>query len=199
MAAKVVKSLAATLYDTGHKITADKYVTDFALGTELLLKKTTYVGSSRKNKSDIPLEFQANKTRPIGSTLFGFNNDTTLVSFVSKKSKSLLFVSIMHHNDKIDDQTDKPDIILCYNQTKGGVDQMCHIYSLQRKTKRRPSAYFMNLLSLSGLYSYITCITWNPQWCHKLSHKQRQLFEDLGLDLVKPMMEGRAMSFVGLA
>ena len=82
LAAKVVKSLAETLYHAGHNITADNYFTDFALASELLLKKTTYVGTLRKNKSDILPEFQINKTRPIGSTLFGFDKDTTLVSFV---------------------------------------------------------------------------------------------------------------------
>ena len=57
----------------------------------------------------------------------------------------------------------------------------------------------MNLLNLGGLNSYITYITRNPQWCQKLSHKRREFLEDLGLDLVKPMMERRAMSFVGLS
>ena len=64
----------------------------------------------KKNKSDIPSEFQANKTRPIRLTLFGFDKDTTLVLFVPKKLKSGLLVFTMHHDDKIDDQTGKPDI-----------------------------------------------------------------------------------------
>ena len=133
LAAKVVKSQAETLYHAGRNIT------NFALASELLLKKTTYVGTLQKNKSDIPPEFQANKTRQTGSTLFGFDKDKTLVSFVPKKSKSVLLVCTMHHNDKIDDQTGKPEIILYYNQIKAAVDavdQMCRTYSVQRKTKR---------------------------------------------------------------
>ena len=148
LAAKVVKSLAETLYHAGRDIIAENYFIDFALASELLLKKTTYVGTLRKNKSDFSPEFQAYKTRPIGSTFFGFNNNTTLVSFVPKKCKSVLLVSLMHHDDKIDDQPGKPDIILYYNQTKGAVgtvDQICHTYSVQRNTKRWPLAYFMNL------------------------------------------------------
>ena len=120
LAAKVVKSLAETLYHAGRNITADNYFTDFALASELLLKKTTYIVTLRKNKSIIPPEFQANKRRPVGSTLFGFDKDTTLVSYVPKRSKSVLLVSTMHHDDKIDEQTGKPDIILYYNHTKGG-------------------------------------------------------------------------------
>ena len=128
--------------------------------------------------------------------MFGFDNDTALLSFVPKKSESALLVSTMHHNDRSNDHTGKPDIILYYNQTKGAVDQMCH--SLQEKTKKWPLTYFTNLLNLGGLNSYITYIARNPQWRQKLSHKRRPFLEDVDLDLVKPMMK-RAISFVGLA
>ena len=103
------------MYHAGRNVTADNYFTDFALALELLLKKTIYVSTLRKNKSDIPPELQANKRRPVGSTLFGFDKDTTLVSYVPKMSKSVLLVSTMHHDDKIDEQTGKPDIILYYS------------------------------------------------------------------------------------
>ena len=39
LAAKLVKSLAETLYHAGRNITADNYFTDFALESELFLKK----------------------------------------------------------------------------------------------------------------------------------------------------------------
>ena len=93
LAAKVIKLQAETLYHAGRNITADNYFTNFALASELLLRKTTYVGNLRKNKTDISPGFQANKTRPIGSTLFGFDKDITLVSFVPKKSKIDLLLS----------------------------------------------------------------------------------------------------------
>ena len=101
LAAEVVKLLAETLYHAGRNITADNYFIDFALAS---LKKNCLCWNFAKNKFDIPPEYQANKTQPIGSTLFSFDKDTTLVSFVPKKSKSVFLVSTMHHNDKIDDQ-----------------------------------------------------------------------------------------------
>ena len=64
LAAKVVKSLAETLYHMGRNITADNYFTDFALASELLLKKLLMLVLC-KIKSDISPEFQANKTQPI--------------------------------------------------------------------------------------------------------------------------------------
>ena len=57
----------------------------------------------------------------------------------------------------------------------------------------------MNLINLGGLNSYITYISRNPQWCQGLSHKRRQFLENLGLDLVKPLMERRGVPIVGLA
>ena len=59
LAAKVVKSLAETLYHAGRNITADNYFTDFALASELLLKKTTYVGTLQKKTS--PTFLQSSK------------------------------------------------------------------------------------------------------------------------------------------
>ena len=64
----------------------------------------------------------------------------------------------MHNDDKVDDATGKPDIILFYNSTKGGVDtvdQFAQSYSVQHKTKRWPLAYFMNVLNLSAINAYI--------------------------------------------
>ena len=48
LAAKLVKSLAETLYHAGRNITADNYFTNFALESELFLKKTTYVETLQK-------------------------------------------------------------------------------------------------------------------------------------------------------
>ena len=53
LAAKVVKSLAETLYHAGRKITADNYFTNFALASELLFKKNYLCWNFAKNKSDI--------------------------------------------------------------------------------------------------------------------------------------------------
>ena len=187
LAAKVVKLLAETLYHAGRNITTDNYFTDFALASELLLKKTTYVGTLRKSKSDIPPEFQATKHDQLDQLCLVLTKVRHWCHLFPKSLKSVLLLSTMHHDGTIDDQTGKSDIILHYNQTKGAedtVDQMCHTYSVQRKTRRWPLAYFMNLLNLGGLNAYITFVTQNPHWCLGLSYRRRQFLEDLGLDLV---------------
>ncbi|KAJ4451381.1 hypothetical protein ANN_02843 [Periplaneta americana] len=69
---------------------ADNYFTSMELVSALKERKLTYVGTMRKNKKDIPQEFQADRKRKVGSTEYGFQNDRTLISPVSKKGKSVI-------------------------------------------------------------------------------------------------------------
>ena len=58
----------------------------------------------------------------------------------------------MHHDNHVDKDAGKPDVLF-YSSTKGAVDtvdQLCHCYSVQRKSKRWPAAYFMNTINLPG-------------------------------------------------
>ncbi|KAJ4434657.1 hypothetical protein ANN_23222 [Periplaneta americana] len=93
---------------------------------EQLLLKLTVVGTLRMNKPEIPIQFLANKGREVLSSEFAFKDYTTLVSYVPKKNKAVVLLSAMHHDKSIDSQSPKkkPEIILQYNKTKGGVDLM---------------------------------------------------------------------------
>ena len=71
--------------------------------------------------------------------MFGFQKDKVLVSFVPKWNKAVILVSSMHDSGVMDEATKKPEIILDYNMTKGGVDtcdKMCALYSVSRVTRR---------------------------------------------------------------
>ena len=72
LAKKMAIDLSKDLWNAGRNVTADNYFTDFQLAEELLNNCTTYVGTVRKNKRDIPNEFTAKK-RVAGSSIFGFN------------------------------------------------------------------------------------------------------------------------------
>lgn len=87
----------------------------------------------------------------------------------------------------------KPDMILFYNQTKGGVDsfdQMCSSMSTNRTTNRWPMAVFYGMLNMSFVNSYII-------HCHnKLSNKEKPLsrknfMKKLSTDLTRPWMQQR--------
>lgn len=80
-----------------------------------------------------------------------------LMSHVPKKSKSVVLLSTLHHSTMVD-ADGKAEVNAYYNHTKGGVDildQMCHTYSCQRGTNRWLFAYFMNLLNVCGVASFI--------------------------------------------
>jgi len=60
------------------------------------------------------------------STIFAYNNQITLLSYIPKKNKNIILISTMHPNSNDIDSTtgeaNKPEIISFYNVTKGGVD-----------------------------------------------------------------------------
>ena len=66
------------------------FFTSIPLVTELLALKTTYIGTFRKNKAEIPLVFLPAKIREVYSTLFGHTEKITF--FICPKIK-LLYVS----------------------------------------------------------------------------------------------------------
>ena len=124
----------------------------------LKTKGLTFVGTLRKNKAHIPKEFLPHKTREVGSSLFGFTRYVTMVSYVRKKNRAVVLISSMHHTKDIEETTGKPEIIVHYNNTKGGVDsvdQKCAIYCTSRRTRRWPLVVFYRILDMSAINGYI--------------------------------------------
>ena len=99
----------------------------------------------RKNRRELPCKFATGKRRSVGSSLFGFSDRQTLMSHVPKKNKAVVLLSTMQNDNKVDEETGLPKMILDYNATKAAVDrvdQLCHNYSVQKRKKRWPLAYF---------------------------------------------------------
>ncbi|KRX60111.1 hypothetical protein T09_14514 [Trichinella sp. T9] len=109
---------------------------------DLLAKKTTIVGTLRRNKTEVPSELTEAMGREVGSSLFCFDRQLTLVSYILKRKKCVLLLSTMHHDDAVnEDQERKADIVLFYNETKSGVDtldQPVLVYTCKRRTRRWP-------------------------------------------------------------
>jgi hypothetical protein len=56
-------------------------------------------------------------------SMFAFGEERTAVTYGPKKSKNVLIVSSIHHDDSIDPTTGdqfKPEIITFHNETKSG-------------------------------------------------------------------------------
>ncbi|CAI6377248.1 unnamed protein product [Macrosiphum euphorbiae] len=116
----------------------------------------------KRNKREIPPEFISEKNRQVGSSLSGFQNDMSLTSCDEEKKivppkKWVIILSTMHDTVDIDPDTHKPETIMDYNSTKGGVDsvdQMCLTYSTSRKTRRWTMTVFFRILDIAGINSY---------------------------------------------
>lgn len=162
-ASSVVKRLVQPIRNTGRNITTDNWFTSVPLAIDLFNNyKLTLVGTIRKNKRQLPIEFTSTKSRPIYTSYFGFSEDkVTIVSYTPKKNKIVLLLSTMHHSSTIDESTKemkKPEIITFYNCTKGAVDTMdkkTENYTVARKSCRWPLTVFYSILNIAGLNSQI--------------------------------------------
>ena len=209
--ASVVLELLQPLYGSNRNVTIDNFFTSVPLAKELQMKNLTLIGTLRKNKAEIPIEFQPNKKRQIGSSLFGFHDGLTLVSFVPKRNTAVLLLSSKHHDNQVDMKTGKPIIILDYNKTKGAVDmvdQMCHKFTVKRDflfyisvfyflqvkrgTKRWPLCIFYGMIDIAALNALIVWKAKNPQWNKNKKYQRRLFLEELGLSLVSSLLDFRS-------
>ena len=85
----------------------------------------------------------------------------------------------------MDHDTRKPQVILDYNETKGGVDtvdKMCAAYSVSRITKRWPCVVFYTLMNIAGINSQILY----KFACPEKDPKHRRIFlKNLALTMMK--------------
>ena len=88
-----IMRLSKPIINTNRNITADNWFSSLELSEKLRENGLTYVGTIRKNKREIPPSFLPQKNKIVGSTLYGFTKNTTLVSHVPKKNKAVLLIS----------------------------------------------------------------------------------------------------------
>ena len=192
----VVEQLCNGIFGTGRNITMDNWFTSYDLAQTMLRHRITLFGTLRKNKRHNPLEFLNLRNRDEHTSLFGFGNGRTLVSYIpkkKKKKKNVLALSTLHNDDKIDGETGaarKPDIVTFYNATKGGVDtvdQMSSLYNCARNTRRWPMVIFYRLLNIAGINGFIVyCKNGNEPM------KRRKFLKKLCFELVDEHIKKRA-------
>ena len=159
----------------------------------LLQDKITLVWTLKKNKREIPAEFLPNKQKPITSSMFEFQKHATLVSFTPKKNKSVVLLSTLHRDAKVDAETKKPEIIQFYKSTKGGVDtvdQLCGNYSVSRRTRQWPLCVFFHLVNIAGVNGQI--LFNKTRKSVDEAQNRRQFFKNLAMSLTKPHLQDRA-------
>ena len=118
----------------------DNFITSVPVARTLLQHQLTVVGTMRKCKREIPICMKAAKSQQTKTSVFGFNDQLTIVSYVPKKNKAVILLSTMRNGISIveEDPKKRPEIIKFYNETKIGVDlvdQMVQTYTCQRQTR----------------------------------------------------------------
>lgn len=81
----VVKRLVKPIEKSNRNVTTDNWYTSMPLADHLLEKKLTLNGTLKKNKAAIPPTILPNKTKEVGTSMYGFQDSKTLVSYVIKK------------------------------------------------------------------------------------------------------------------
>ena len=104
----------------------------------------------------------------------------------------------MHNDDQVDGDAQKPEIILYYNSTKSGVDNLDHLatmYTSRRKVNRWPVALFGNVVDVGAVAAFIIWMGNFPQWKISEGKRRRRLFlSELANQLVMPHIRRRALT-----
>ncbi|CAK1602300.1 unnamed protein product [Parnassius mnemosyne] len=190
-----VKELFKPYYGSNRNITTDNWFTSVPLVAELLKPpyKLTVVGTLRNNKREIPKEMRNFRNRRVGTSMFGFDKEITLVSYKPKSNKLVYLISTIHDQPAINIDSKNPEIIEFYNSTKGAVDtvdQMCSIMSTSRKTNRWPLCLFYDILNLSIVNAYVIYVS-NAIRNGKKPLKRRPFALEMADELMKPWLQER--------
>lgn len=158
----IVYNVSKPFLCKGRNITGDNYFSSVRLCERLNEKQTTYVGTMRQNKREIPPLSRLTNGRQRGDSVHFYTSVATLCSFWDKGSKPVLVISSQHgHQENRFDA--KPDIVTFYNSTKAGVDNLDKLnrtYSSKRKCRRWPYSIFF---SLADNVCYAALLLWNSE------------------------------------
>lgn len=190
----LLSRLCQPISGSNRNVTMDNFFTSMVVANKLLGDhKLTMLGTIRKNKRELPKEITQPTPRPDKTSMFAFQEKATIVSYMPRKNKNVILLSTMHHNDdKLDEVTGKPEMVIDYNKTKGGVDtvdKMCAAYNTARCTRRWPMVIFYTALNIAGINSFVI------RQCNlAFSDKTpRRLFlESLGMQLLDGHIRRRA-------
>lgn len=192
----IVMRLIEPLKNSKRNLTTDNYYGSYPLAQELLQKRITLLTTLKKNKTDIPPGFLPSPKRTVKSSLFGYQDECTLVSYVPKKNKAVIVLSTMHDGPGvINDETGKPEIIHDYNKTKSGVDtvdQKCSVASTSRNTRRWPLALFFRFLDMAGVNSHILYVANNISTYNYREFRRLPFLQRLAMSLLEENLKERA-------
>lgn len=199
----LVKGLERCVDLRGRNLSIDRFFTSVTIAEWLRNRGLTVVGTLRSDRKGIPHEVKKTDGRDDKSTKYFYCEDinSLLISYVIKKKsgwKNVLVLSSMHKSVKVtNDERRKPDVIVFYDHTKGGVDimdQMAGHYSTRCKTRR----WTINSLCyvLDTIRTNIQTL-WNEMYPEK-KMSSHDLLWDLADHLIKPHVQRRYDNRAGI-
>jgi hypothetical protein len=184
---QIVLTLMHTLLGKGHCLIADNFYMSPQLSDKLLKHKTDSYGTVRSTRKEMPPELTKSALKK-GETLAYQRGKLMAMKWVDKKDIYLLST---HHNsalapvpnEKKNVPTMKPELVLDYNLTMGGVDRadqnLTYYESVRKRTKIYYKKIFRHLLD--------QCI-FNAFTIHKWQNKKHKKLLDFRLALVEEIL-----------
>ena len=128
----------------GRNISLDRYFTSISIAEWCLSKKITIVGTMRHDRKGIAQEIKSLDEREEKSVKWWYKESdekNMIVSFVDKKKKgmkNIVVLTTMHDTVSVTkDQRRKPNVIVFYDYTKGGVDVVDLIAKMSTRIKNK--------------------------------------------------------------
>jgi hypothetical protein len=157
----VVMKLMKNHLDKGYNVTADNVFTLLSLVKKIREHNTTYVGTLRLNRREVPRGHYSECNKAVRDTIFYLSHDGTLLtSYKAKKNLNVLLLSSRHQVGHVnpEESKKKPDTVLFYNSTKFGVDtfdQMARSVTTKSGSRRWPLACMFNMMDFAAINAFI--------------------------------------------
>ncbi|XP_051956395.1 piggyBac transposable element-derived protein 4-like isoform X1 [Xyrauchen texanus] len=183
----VVVRLVEPFLGKGRNVTTGNVFTSLQLANNLLVNKTTIVGTMNKIRREMPRSTHAQSER--FSTKVMRAGKVTLTIYQAKPKKNVCILSTMHQTVSTDNGAKKlPNTVSHYNSTKVDVDvmdQMTRQYSVKSGSRRWPIAVFYNVLNLAAINAHILY-----KQCMNVTISRKQFI----LELVKELCAHQKMA-----
>lgn len=155
---KVSIELLRPFLNRGYNVTADNYFTSATLMEYLLEKNTTYVGTFRRNRRELPSVAARTSKLAKGTTNYYRSGKILLVAFTDKRATLPVLLGSSMHKAILNDVSEKPQVVNDYNKHKSGVDNLDHkvrIFSSKRKSCRWTMAFFFNMVDIALVNAHV--------------------------------------------
>ena len=156
----------------------------------------TVVGTLKANRALLPPELTTADGRQPGSSLICHRNDVQLASFCPKPKKVVLVASSQHRQPMVDSVSKKPEVVLYYNSTKGGIDVCDAIVEstiCKAALRRWPTRVLLYLISVANLNAFhLFCLAQpTSDFCDVLHGGRMRFLRSLAMKLLEPQLERR--------